>query len=104
VRLFVEVAFNDKRSATKEIYPSDLVRLFVLNNLILEQERLALFYGRIIKNKQFDLKTFAKLITSCTRESIIDSTTVKVQGHSQDHRRTMPLLEQNINLAYSMTP
>jgi cellulose synthase/poly-beta-1,6-N-acetylglucosamine synthase-like glycosyltransferase len=27
------------------------VRLFVLNNLILEQERLALFYGRIIKNK-----------------------------------------------------
>jgi len=56
-----------------------------------------------VKNGLFDLTHLAKLVTSSRRESIVDSTTVKVSGMSSEHRRTKPLLSTNPNLAQSLT-
>ena len=67
------------------------------NDLIIESHRLEFFYKRLVKKSNFDLTHLAKLVTSCRRESIIDSTTVKVDGMSSEHRRTKPLIEQNPN-------
>lgn len=74
------------------------------NDLIIEPHRLEFFYKRLVKKGNFDLTHLAKLVTSCRRESIIDSTTVKVDGMSSEHRRTKPLIEQNPKLAPSLTP
>jgi len=72
--------------------------------LILEPKRLDFFYERLVKqHSTFDLTHLARLVTSCRRESIIDSTTVKVQGLSEEHRRTKPLKGTNPNLAASLT-
>jgi len=72
--------------------------------LILEPKRLDFFYQRLVKqNSTFDLTHLARLVTSCRKESIIDSTTIKVQGLSEEHRRTKPLKGTNPNLAASLT-
>ena len=104
VRLFRELCFNDTRNCTKEVYPEDLTRAFVVNSLLLEPHRLNFFYTRILKNNAFDLQMLQKLLTSARRCPIVDNISVKVDGKSREHRRTHHLIDENKNLTNSLTP
>ena len=52
------------------------------NGLILEPEKLKIFYEEVIRGHEFNFERLVKLITSATRQPIIDSTTIKVAGFS----------------------
>lgn len=105
ITLYKALAFSDTRSCTKTVLPQDLSRFFVMNNLLLEPDRLEYFYERLVpQGQQFDLAHLTRLVTSNKRQPIIENTTVKVSGKNEDHRRTTPLVDHNPNLRNSLTP
>lgn len=68
MRLFKDLAFADTRSSTKQVYQQDLARFFVVNNLILEPQKVDFFYKRFVgPNQAFDLQFLAQFVTSCKR-------------------------------------
>ena len=66
----------------KQVFPHDLNRFFVTNGLIIEPEKLKIFYEEVIRGQEFNFERLVKLITSATRQPIIESTTIKVAGFS----------------------
>lgn len=103
MKLYRELAFADTRNCAKSVSPDDLSRFFIMNSLMLQPSRLALFFDRFVV-QEFDLALLTKLVTSFSKQSIIENATVKVDGFSSEHRRTFNLTEINPNLKTSLTP
>lgn len=68
----------------------------------MKPEQIDRFFERVINGKIFNFERLVKLITSVKRQPIIESTTVKVNGFSNDNRRTRPLNESNPFLEASL--
>jgi hypothetical protein len=91
IALFRELCFSDQRECYKVVSMADFKRFFHKNSLMIEQEKIRLFYDRVLKCKEFNLTMLNKLITSSTKNAIISSVTTQVQGFSVEHRRTEPI-------------
>lgn len=57
----------------------------------MEPDKIDRFFNRVIQSQIFNFERLVKLITSVRRQPIIESTTVKVNGFSEDNRKTVPL-------------
>jgi len=68
----------------------------------MEPERIDRFYDRVLKGKIFNFERLVKLITSVRKQAIIESATVKVNGFSEDNRKTVPLSDSNPFLQMSL--
>ncbi len=102
VALFKALCFTDQRNCNKQVNFNDFHRFFVMNGLIIEPEKIDRFFERVINGNTFNFERLVKLVTSVKRQPIIESTTVKMNGFSEDNRRTMPLNEQNPYLEASL--
>ena len=89
LKLFKTIAFENARDAAKQIYPSDLVRFFRFNKMLVEEGRIQdIFYSRLVgRNKVFDYGVLHKLITQETLSSIVHNPAIQVGGLGPDQRR-----------------
>ena len=73
LKLFKSMVFEQIRDAAKQIYPSDLIRFFRFNKLLVEERRInEVFFARIIgRNKPFDYKRLNKLLTGENLSAIV---------------------------------
>jgi len=73
-----------------------------MNGLIMEPEKIDRFFERVLHGNPFNFERLVKLITSIKRQPIIESTTIKVNGFSEDNRKTVPLNDQNPYMEMSL--
>lgn len=68
----------------------------------MEPEKIDRFFRYVLNGKVFNFERLVKLVTSVKCQPIIESTTVKMNGFSEDNRRTKPLDKINPFLESSL--